>query len=113
MDALVAADAEIHGRPYGFRGGRDAKAVSDCLALADQDPGTAGGNAPTEVLRRWRIARRWQGFPACSSLSELAANWNAYVREQGTGPGKPLDVRKGNVRAEAFTHDTVGPINID
>lgn len=113
VDALVAADAEIHGHPYGFRGGRDAKAVSDCLALADQDPATAGGNAPTEVLRRWRIARRWLGFPGCNSLTDLASHWNAYVREQGAGGGKPLDVRKGNVPAEAFSHHTVGPIEIE
>lgn len=84
VDALVAADTEIHGRPYGFRGGRDGKAVSECLALADQDPATSGGNAPNEVLRRWRIARRWQGFPACNSLTDLAANWNAYVRERAS-----------------------------
>ena len=81
-DALVAADAEVTGKPYGHRGGRDAKAVSECLALADQDGATSGDRAPAEVLRRWRIARRWRGFPACNSLSDLAANWNAYTRPQ-------------------------------
>jgi len=81
-DALVAADAEVTGRPYAHRGGRDAKAVSECLALADQDAATSAEKAPAEVLRRWRIARRWRGFPACNSLSDLSANWNAYARPQ-------------------------------
>lgn len=76
---LVSADTEITGKPYGFRGGRDAKAVTECLALADQDPATAGELAGVEVLRRWRIGRQWQGFPLCGSISDLAANWNTYV----------------------------------
>lgn len=96
-DALVAADAEVTGKPYGHRGGRDAKAVSECLALADQDGATSGDRAPAEVLRRWRIARRWRGFPACNSLSDLVANWNAYAREQGATA--PTNLR-APVRAE-------------
>lgn len=81
---LVEADAEVTGKPYGFRGGRDAKAVTECLALADQDPVTAGELAGAEVLRRWRIGRRWVGFPACGSLSDLATHWNAFVRPQAS-----------------------------
>lgn len=96
-DALVAADAEVTGKPYGHRGGRDAKAVSECLALADQDAATSADRAPVEVLRRWRIARRWRGFPACNSLSDLAANWNAYAREQAAVA--PTNLR-APVRAE-------------
>lgn len=96
-DALVAADAEVTGKPYGHRGGRDAKAVSECLALADQDAATSAEKAPAEVLRRWRIARRWRGFPACNSLSDLAANWNAYAREQSAVA--PTNLR-APVRAE-------------
>lgn len=96
-DALVAADAEVTGKPYGHRGGRDAKAVSECLALADQDAATSAEKAPAEVLRRWRIARRWRGFPACNSLSDLAANWNAYAREQAAVA--PTNLR-APVRAE-------------
>lgn len=96
-DALVSADAEVTGKPYGHRGGRDAKAVSECLALADQDAATSAEKAPAEVLRRWRIARRWRGFPACNSLSDLAANWNAYAREQAASG--PVNLR-APVRAE-------------
>lgn len=96
-DALVTADAEVTGRPYAHRGGRDAKAVSECLALADQDAATSGERAHFEVLRRWRIARRWRGFPACNSLSDLSANWNAYAREQSAVA--PTNLR-APVRAE-------------
>lgn len=109
-DALVAADVELRGGPYGHRGGRDAKAVSDCLALADQSPETAGEKASAEVLRRWRIARRWHGFPACNSLTDLATHWNAYVREQDAATGRAVNVRKGSVGAENFNHSHVGPV---
>jgi hypothetical protein len=81
-EALVQADSEVTGRPYAHRGGRDAKAVSECIALADQDPSTTAEAAPAEILRRWRIARRWKGFPTCNSLQDLATHWNAYAREQ-------------------------------
>lgn len=96
VDALVKADAEVHGVPYGFRGGRDAKAVSECLALADQNPATSGETATAEILRRWRIARRWKGFPACNSLGDLATHWNAYARAQdgSAGPPPPTTQRK-------------------
>lgn len=96
VDALVKADAEVHGVPYGFRGGRDAKAVSECLSLADQNPATFGESAPAEILRRWRIARRWKGFPACNSLQDLATHWNAYARAQdgSTAPPAPTAPRK-------------------
>lgn len=96
VDALVKADTEVHGVPYGFRGGRDAKAVSECLSLADQNPTTASDNAPAEVLRRWRIARRWKGFPACNSLQDLATHWNAYARAQdgSASPPAPATPRK-------------------
>lgn len=99
VDVLVKADAELTGRPYGFRGGRDAKAVAECLALADQDPATREEAAPAEVLRRWRIGRRWQGFPACTSLTDLAANWNAYAQPQASSA--PPGNSRAPVRAES------------
>lgn len=109
-EALVAADVELRGAPYGHRGGRDAKAVTECLSLADQSPETAGEKAPEEVLRRWRVARRWQGYPACGSLSDLATHWNTYVREQEAPGVRPVNVRRGSVGAENFDHSHVGPV---
>lgn len=97
VDSLVKADAEVHGTPYGFRGGRDAKAVSECLSLADQNPATSGDAAQAEILRRWRIGRRWKGFPACNSLQDLATHWNAYARAQDVGSTNP----RAPVRAES------------
>jgi hypothetical protein len=82
VQALVDAHAEVKGPPYAFRGGRDAKAVSECLALADQDPKTAGGAAPAEVVRRWLNAMTWRGFPACTGLDALAEHWNTYAKPQ-------------------------------
>lgn len=82
--SLVATHAEVKGAPYGFAGGRDAKAVTELLALADQNPATRGEAAPSEILRRWGIALRWRGFPACTGLLAFRDNWNAYVAEQAS-----------------------------
>lgn len=79
--AIVEAHREAKGAPYGFQGGKDARAVSDLLMLADQDPATQGEAAPAEILRRWGIAIRWRGFPACTGLLAFRDNWNAYIRE--------------------------------
>lgn len=73
---------------YAFLGGRDAKAVSRLLDLADALPGTSGHAAPPEVVRRWRIARAWQGFPLCRHLGDLADNWNAYAAPQRPQRGR-------------------------
>jgi len=77
---LVKALVETCG--YPFRGGRDAKAVTDLLALADQQDVTRGDLAGTEVVRRARIGWAWVGFPTCRSLSELATHWGHYESEQ-------------------------------
>lgn len=68
---------------YAFRGGHDAKAVSELLALADANPATRGEAAPAEVVRRWRICRAWVGFPHSRHLGDFATNWNSYADPQG------------------------------
>ncbi len=85
--ALVETHREAKGAPYGFAGGKDARAVTELLALADQDPATRGEAAAAEILRRWGIALRWRGFPACTGLLALRDNWNAYVRAQDAAKG--------------------------
>lgn len=53
-----------------------------------------------EVLRRWAIALV-KPFPACSDLSTLVRNWNAYATaDPPKGDSKPKDVRRGRVAAE-------------
>lgn len=74
---------------YPFHGGKDAKAVSTLLALADQREASRGEAAGVEVLRRARIAWAWVGFPACKSLTELASHWGHYEHEQARGAGPP------------------------
>lgn len=85
--ALVEAHREAKGAPYGFAGGKDARAVTELLALADQDPATRGEAAPGEILRRWGVALRWRGFPACTGLLALRDNWNAYIQAQDAVKG--------------------------
>jgi hypothetical protein len=82
---------------YTFRGGHDAKAVSELLALADANPATRGEAAPAEIIRRWRICRAWVGFPTSPHLAAFAANWNAYADPQSTSGGNP----RAPVRAES------------
>lgn len=84
--AIVETYREVKGAAYGFQGGKDAKAITDLLALADQEANTKGEKASAEILRRWRIALRWRGFPACTGLLSFRDNWNAYVGEQGATP---------------------------
>lgn len=78
---------------YPFRGGRDAKAVSELLALADQQEVTRGEAAGVEILRRARIGWAWEGYPTCRSLTELHTNWGHYEAPQpprsGAGPAPP------------------------
>lgn len=71
---LSAAFESVRGSPYGFQP-VDARKVADLLALAGDD----------EIEARWRRALVHQGFPACSSLSDLVKNWNAYVAAPGGG----------------------------
>lgn len=68
---------------FPFNGGRDAKAVTQLLALADQREVTRGEHASAEVLRRARIGWAWAGFPACKSLGELLSHWGHYERPHG------------------------------
>ncbi|RYZ47178.1 MAG: hypothetical protein EOO72_00140 [Myxococcaceae bacterium] len=119
----MRAPQDEGGAPYAFRGGRDAKAVRELLALADQDPSTRGELAPAEVLRRWRIGRAWRGYPACSDLGALATHWNHFAQPQAGGPTGPQhlpsarappNVRRGSVRAEDCQHPAVeGDIPFD
>lgn len=80
--SLVQAFSDARRAAYGFQGGRDAKAVTELLALADQDVRTAGDAAPAEILRRWKIALAWEGFPSCSTLGDLKRSWNYYAESQ-------------------------------
>ncbi|RKH09597.1 hypothetical protein D7V97_16050 [Corallococcus sp. CA053C] len=113
-EALVRAPKDEGAPPYAFRGGRDGKAVSELLGMADQDPATRGELAPAEVLRRWRIGRAWRGFPECTDLGALATHWNRYSQPQaGGGAGPPgsrgdkprLDPRPSNSPAPAPAGD--------
>lgn len=75
---LCAAFQQVTGRAYGY-GGVDAKCVTSLLALADQDPRTAGELAPAEIERRWRIglAEVWNnGTRPVQALKSLVARWN-------------------------------------
>jgi hypothetical protein len=89
---LVKALVEACG--YPFRSGRDAKAVSELLALADQQPATRGETAGLEVIRRARIGWAWEGFPSCRSLTELAEHWGRYDKPQSGVEPTPQKPRK-------------------
>jgi hypothetical protein len=89
--ALADRYRELAGVPYGFRGGRDARAVSECLALADQNTETAGDAAPEEIVRRWSIGLLWRwGNGECpvQDLGALARHWNACVSEVTAPPAR-------------------------
>ena len=74
---LVARLTEIfisvRGKKYPFSG-RDAKAISSLLALAD----------PEDLEVAWERALRHVGYPSVSSLSELQTNLATFI---GKGPG--------------------------
>jgi hypothetical protein len=65
---LVTVFAEVRGVPYGFQGGRDAKAVAELLRMSDD---------AAEIETRWRRALTLgDRFPGCASLSALVSRWN-------------------------------------
>jgi hypothetical protein len=97
---------------YPFRDGRDAKAVSDLLRLADQREVTRGELAGVEVLRRARVGWGWVGYPACKSVTELRDNWGHYEREQEALGARPRDVTRGVARAEDMNHTGPGDLTI-
>lgn len=58
---------------YAFQP-RDAKAVSDLLALGP-DP---------EIIARWKRARARNDYPRTRTLSELVANWEHFGADAPT-----------------------------
>jgi hypothetical protein len=75
---LVKALVEIG---YPFHGGKDAKAVSALLAIADQQPNTRGDAAVREVVSRARIGWAQRGaYYGSASLSELLSKWGGLER---------------------------------
>ena len=102
-DALDAAFREAKGAEYE-RSYADENALGRLLAQGErsnpQDPAA-------EVLRRWRIALAWVGYPSCSTWLELSKLWNHFAKAQ-PAPGKPADPTRGVVRAEAAKHAPVG-----
>lgn len=64
-----------------------------------------------EVVRRWRNACTARFRKATPSLTELAKpeRWNEHAAPEDTG--KPADVTRGVVRAEAANHAPVGVIS--
>jgi hypothetical protein len=74
---------------------RDAKALKACLALAKDDA--------QEVLWRWGVAWRHQGFPAVRALHELERTWNHWSPQ-----AKAADTR-APVAAESVDWTSVVP----
>lgn len=101
---LVKALVETCG--YPFRDGRDAKAVTALLALADQQEATRGDTAGVEIVRRARIGWAWTGHDSklARSITDLVNNWGHYATEYRAVATGPPDVRRGSVRAELIDH---------
>lgn len=70
---LTEIFTSVRGSKYPFSG-RDAKAISSLLALAD----------PGDLEVAWERALRHVGYPSVSSLSELQTNLATFI---GKGPG--------------------------
>lgn len=86
------AQAAVPG--WRFRGGRDAKHVTQLLALGE----------PAEVEARWRRALARDSYPRVRTLSELVQHWNHFATDsplKATG----TDVTRGYVRAETQNHE--------
>lgn len=76
VEALVAASPG-----YAFTG-RDARAVTELLALADE----------VEIAQRWMRALRRDGYPRVRTIPELVKHWNHFASEHPPMPGKgPVD----------------------
>ena len=89
---LVKVLVEEVGFP--FDGGKDAANVAALLALADQQPATAGPAAPGEVVRRARLAwSQFPGFYSARTLALLRSRWGDFQAPAapGRGPAPPSD----------------------
>lgn len=88
--ALTAIYAEeTRGSRYAF-GGRDAKAVTQLLALGE----------PAEVLARWRRALQRTGYPLVRKLTELVENWNHFATAGPAVASAPLEQHTKTGRLE-------------
>lgn len=109
LDRVTAAFFEARRQSYAL----DRKDEAALRVLIIKAKGAAL-SAEDEVLRRWGIALAWRGFPACSSLAQLAQHWNHYAQPQEATTGPPAraaDARRGVVRAEDQQHGTPGVSN--
>lgn len=71
-DLMDAAWLEKHGKAFVWRH-VDELALHPVLALAQGDE--------AEVMRRWRHAVAWEGFPQCGAVKDLVTHWNVYGKE--------------------------------
>lgn len=76
-DKLVAEFKAATGKPYRFL-------EADGVQLAR----LRKTEADEEILRRWRIGLRSEGFYLTESIAQLAAKWNSLATEKGP-KGKP------------------------
>lgn len=76
-DKLIAEFKSATGKPYRFL-------EADGVQLAK----LRKTEADEEILRRWRIGLRSEGFYLTESIAQLAAKWNSLATEKGP-KGKP------------------------
>jgi hypothetical protein len=76
--AMASAYEQERGDKYLHGGAKDATALKRLLSVADGE----------EIIRRWRLALRDEGFHRCDSFAQLAQSnhWNHYARGTTQGP---------------------------
>lgn len=93
IQALETAFKDATGHTYRFSGGADGSALSRLLA----------SETPEEILRRWRVGLKREGWHHTATVAQLAAKWNDLATGPPTKSGAPIDpLTQG--------HRTEGPI---
>lgn len=94
IEAIEAAFKGVTGQAYRFGGAKDGSALKRLLAV----------ETPEEILRRWGVGLKVEGWRHTATVAQLGAKWNDLAKAGGAAK------TSAPVRVEDQGWDTEGPI---